>query len=183
MRSRIAILLLVTWLGVGLSASVATAKYVNYLGKTSWTAKITECTDPAKMGVQFTITGAISKIGDEFYLFQGYVTAGQDGTFVLSGSGIMKGTTLEFSLTTTQEHAPASDSSQWLDSGVMHVSIDTSQTPWMGSFYEIGNDYHDYHNATPGQFDQRFTYGTLSGQPLNLNASMTIVPETMLLNQ
>jgi hypothetical protein len=165
MRSKITILVLTALMILGLSVSTALAvNSVNYLGKTTWTAKITDDNKPEKIGVEFIVTGGISKVGDEFYLFQGYVTVGTDGPFVMSGSGIMVGTELVFTLSESQQHT----SETWRDSGVMHVTINTSTQN--GTFYDIGHDF----NTGTREFDQRFTAGnlTLKGPPILLNTSL-----------
>jgi hypothetical protein len=165
MRGKIAVLALTALMILGLSVSNALAvNSVNYLGKTTWTAKITDATKAEDIGISFTVTGGISKVGDEFYLFQGYVTLSDDGPFVLSGSGFMNGTTLVFTLSSSQKHT----SNKWRDSGVMRVSINKSTLN--GTFYDIGTDF----NTGTRVFGHRFTAGTLirSGPPIPLNTSL-----------
>ncbi len=173
MGRRISILALTALLVLGLSIANAQAvNSVNYLGKSTWTVTITESTTvPSNVGATFTITGGVSKVGDEFYLFQGYVTAGTDGPFVLSGSGFLMGTTLKFTLSTSQEHT----NSQWRDSGVMHVSMD--KTTLNGTFYEVALHY----DRGAKKFDQSFTAGTLvrSGSPIPLSSSLA--PQILLM--
>jgi hypothetical protein len=153
MKLKIPVLFLVAVVIMGLCASHALASNpVTYLGKTTWTATITDDNKPSKIGASFTITGGISKVGDEFYLFQGYVTVGTDGPFVMSGSGFMMGSTLVFTLAESQKHT----SESWRDSGVMHVSVDTSTLN--GTFYDIGHDF----DASSRTFDQRYTAGNLT---------------------
>ncbi len=174
MRGTIALLSLTTLMILGLSVSnVQAVNSVNYLGKTTWTATITDDTKAQKIGTSFTITGGISKVGDEFYLFQGYVTAGTDGPFVISGSGFMMGTTLVFTLSESQEHT----SDTWRDGGVMHVSVDKSSLN--GTFYDIG---HDFDQGTRA-WDQRFTAGdlALSGPPIIFNPGSLAPISTLLL--
>ncbi len=165
MRQKIALLALAALLILGFSISNGlAANPVNYLGKTSWTATITDDTKPSKIGAFFTITGGISKVGDEFYLFQGYVTIGTDGPFVISGSGFMMDTDLVFTLSESQKHTD----DNWCDSGVMHVRVDKSTLN--GTFYDIGHDF----DTSTRQFGERFTAGTLtrSGPPIPVNTSL-----------
>lgn len=177
MRGKIAVLALTALIILGLSASQALAvNNVTYLGKTTWTATITDDTDATKKGGTFIVTGGISKVGDEFYLFQGYVISTPDGPFVMSGSGFLNGTTLEFTLAESQKHADT-----WRDSGVMHVSIDTSK--WTGSFYDIGHDFDTGTLGSTNHFDQRYTAGTLVGSPINLAPALAGAQQLLLLNQ
>lgn len=165
MKLKLSVLALSALLILGVSASnVLAASSVTYLGKTTWTAYINDDTG-GHAGVSFTITGGVSKVGDEFYLFQGYVTSGTDGPFVMSGSGFMNGSTLEFTLSESQQHT----SETWRDSGVMHVIID--KTTQNGTFYDIGHDF----DTSARTWDQRYTAGTLtlSGSPIPISTSIT----------
>ncbi len=154
MRGKIAVLALTALMILGLSVSNALAgSTVIYLGKTTWTLKITDATDKTNIGASAIVTGGISKVGDEFYLFQGYVTLAGDGPFVLSGSGYMTGNTLFFTLSSSQKHT----SNKWCDSGVMRVSI--SKLTLGGTFYDIGTDF----NTDTRSFGlHRFAAGTLT---------------------
>jgi hypothetical protein len=176
MKRQISILALVALLLLGLSIAPAlAASSVTYLGKTTWTVTITDDTTPSKIGATFTLTGGVSKVGDEFYLFQGYVTAGTDGPFIITGSGVLIGNNLVFTLTESQKHTD----STWRDGGVMHVEIDkTSQS---GTFYDIGHDFNT--NAGSRVFDERYTAGTLTlaGSPIPLTSSLA--PQQLLLLQ
>ena len=167
MRAKNVFLVLTALIVLGLASSSALAAgQVTYLGKTTWTATITDSTKGADIGVSFTVTGGISRVGDEFYLFQGYVTMESDGPFVMSGSGFLMGDTLEFTLAESQQHT----GSTWRDSGVMHVTID--KTTLNGTMYDIGHDF----NPEAGQrtFDERYTAAnlTLSGPPIPLTQSL-----------
>lgn len=173
MRAKISVLALTTLLILGLSLTNAlAANSVTYLGKTTWTATVTDSSGPhAAIGATFTITGGISKVGDEFYQFQGYVKPGDDGPFVVSGSGFMNGTTLEFTLSESQKHTDG-----WRDSGVMHVSID--RFSFDGTVYDIG---HDFDTSTRA-FNERFTAGTLTctGGAIPLGQAQ-VAPQFLLL--
>ncbi|MEW6658594.1 MAG: hypothetical protein AB1424_08020 [Thermodesulfobacteriota bacterium] len=171
MKRRICVLALTALLILGLSIANALGASVNYLGKTTWTSTITATTvTGVNPGDTFTITGGISKVGDEFYLFQGYVTSDTDGPFVISGSGFMMGNTLVFTCSESQQHSGSSH-----DSGVMHITI--NKTDLSGTFYDIGLDY----DTTGKTFDQRYTAGTLAlaGSPIPLTSSLA--PQQLLL--
>lgn len=175
MRAKIAVLALTALIILGLSASQGLAvNAVTYLGKTTWTAKITDDTDPSKIGGTFTITGGISKVGDEFYLFQGYVVD-NDGPFVLSGAGFMNGNTLVFTLADSQNHT----SKTHRDSGVMHVSID--KTTLNGTFYDISTIFE----KDARTFGQHYTAGdlTLKGPPIPLAPALAGSQQLLLLDQ
>ena len=178
MRGKIAVLALTALIILGLSASQALAvNAVTYLGKTTWTAKITDDTDPTKIGITFTITGGISKVGDEFYLFQGYVIPDDDGPFVLSGAGFLNGNTLVFTLADSQDHT----SKTWRDSGVMHVSIDKSTQN--GTFYDIGHDFDT--GLSRNCLIKDYTAGTLTlkGSPIPLAPALAGSQQLLLLNK
>jgi hypothetical protein len=173
MRRRIFVLALTTLLILGLSLANALAGSVNYLGKTTWSVTITDDNKPEKIGAIFTMTGGISKVGDEFYLFQGYVSQGTDGPFIMAGSGVMIGNTLFFTLSESQKHT----SSTWRDSGVMHVTID--KTTLNGTFFDIGHDFNT--DAGSRTFDQRYTAGTLTRTGAVIPLSATLIPQQLLL--
>ena len=158
MKRRILILALTALLLLGLSfASALAASSVTYLGMSTWTATITDDTDSGQLGATFSVTGGISKVGDEFYLFQGYVNPGNDGPFIMSGSGILIGNTLYFTLAESQQHT---DSNR--DGGVMHVEID--KTTQNGTFYDIGHDFDNSSRLFYQRFSRRESnrYGNLN---------------------
>jgi hypothetical protein len=173
-RGKIAVLALTALIILGLSVSqVLAANAVTYLGKTTWTATITD--DTSGHTGTFTITGGISKVGDEFYLFQGYVLPNDDGPFVLSGSGFLNGTTLVFTLSSSQEHP----SKTHRDSGVMHFSID--KTALTGTFYDISTIFDNDART----FGQHYTAGDLTrtGPPIPLAPALAGSQQLLLLNQ
>lgn len=168
MKRIISVLAVTAVLILGLGNGTVLGSYVNYLGKTTWNVTITDDTDPDMIGANFTLTGGVSKVGDEFYLFQGYVTFASDGPIVLSGSGFLSGNTLYFTLCMSQGHTPGSVQATWRDGGVVHVSID--KTTQNGTFYDIGHDF-DTNTRT---FRERFTAATMTrtGSPIPLGASL-----------
>jgi hypothetical protein len=176
MKKKISVLTFAVWLILGLSiVGALNATLVNYLGKTTWTVTITDHTDPSAIGQTFTLTGGISKVGDEFYLFQGYVTFIADDPIVLSGSGFQTGNTLIFTMCRSQGHNTGSTQQYWRDGGVVRASID--KTTQNGSFYDIGHDF----NTNTRAFRQRFTAATLTrtGAPIPMGASLA--PQQLLL--
>ena len=168
MRGKIAVLALTALMILGLSVSNALAvNSFNYLGKTTWTATITDSTMAGQKGQKFTITGGISKVGGEFYIFQGYVTVAGDGPFVLSGSGYTNTTgALVFTLSGSQKHIGTN--SAWRDIGVMNVNI--NRITLNGTFFGISNDF----NTSTRLFDKWFTAGTLTrtGAPIPFPTSL-----------
>jgi len=174
MKTRFVVLALTSLLILGLNITGALGTNVNYLGKSTWTATVTQTTvQGVPVGTKFTITAGISKVGDEFYMMQGYVTTDTDGPFVISGSGFLMGTTLIFTCSESQQHTGVNR-----DSGVMHFSI--NKTDWSGSFYDIGHDY----DTAQGTFDSRYTAGTLvlSGAPIPLSSANFAVQQLLLQN-
>ncbi len=185
MRVKISVLALGVCLILGLSLSNALAiNNVQYLGKTTWTMTIQHSTTGTPSGTQMQLAGGLSKAGDEFYLFQGCVTPDGDGPFVMSGSGFKSGSMLYFTLSGSQDHETSSSNSNWRDSGVMHVEVDTSKSPWSGKFYDIGQDFDTSTLGGTPKFDQRYTDGDvqLSSSPVPLSPSL-VAPNNLLLLQ
>jgi hypothetical protein len=150
---RISVLLFSLALLLGMSGVQAQAASTpSYLGQTSWSVTITQNTsDPGLVGQSFPVTGGITRLGDNYYLFQGYVAPPDDNPFVLSGGGVLLNGQLILTLNTSQNHTDT-----WRDGGLMQVNV--SQDTLNGSLYEIGHDY----NTGSGQYDQRFTAATLA---------------------
>ena len=173
MKTRFLVLALTALLILGMSITSALGTNVTYLGKTTWTATVSDTTvTGVKPGDTFTITGGISKVGEEFYMFQGYVTPNTDGPFVVSGGGFLMGNTLIFTCSEAQQHTGASR-----DSGVMYITLD--KTTLAGTFYDIGNDF----DLSQRTFNQRYTAGNLalSGTPIPMGAGANLVPQQLLL--
>jgi hypothetical protein len=166
MRKMIAVLALSSFIVLGLVTSNALAAGVNYLGKTTWTFTITDSTKQSDIGMSGTVTGAISKVGDEFYLFQGYIILPDDGPVVMSGSGFMTGNTLEFTVSVSQYHT----SNTWRDSSTGHLSLD--RTTLNGTFYDIGHDFKS--DPADRRLDDRYSTATLTrtGSAIPLNGSL-----------
>jgi hypothetical protein len=145
---------------------------VNYLGKTTWTVTITDDTDAVgNIGETFPLTGGISRVGDEFYLFQGYVTLTDDDPLIMTGSGVMVGNRLLLTLSESQAHKD----NVWHDSGVMHVALD--RFTLNGTFYDIDHGF----NATTRHFGESFTAGTLSRTGTVISLDVNLAPQQLLL--
>ncbi len=161
-------------LGLNISQALAGNSF-NFLGETTWTVTINETyQNNVPIGTTFTMTGAISKLGGNYYLFQGYVLNSGDGPFLLAGSGVLNGGVLYLTLNTSQQHTDSQTDSN-RDTGVMHVQVDPSTLS--GTFYEVGHDF----DRVPHAFSERFTAGTVTrtGQILPLTSSLA--PQQMLL--
>lgn len=154
MKGKISILVSTLALILGLSLAPARAASTPvYLGQTSWTVTLTANTsDPGSVGQSFPVTGGITRLGDNYYQFQGYVSD-PNGPFVMSGGGVLVNGQVILSLNTTQNHAD----STWRDTGVMQVTLNESDLS--GSLYEVG---HDFDTGSPGGYDQRYSAGTLT---------------------
>ncbi len=152
---------------LGLSFSGVQAGSVNYLGKTTWTFTVTDSTDPSDIGNSGSITGGISRVGDEFYLFQGYVAI--DPVIIMSGSGALIGNNLILTLS----------SSQWqtnnCDTRVMQLIIDKSTLN--GTFFNVANSF----NPSSRSFARHFMAGTLTRSGSIIPLTATIVPQLLLL--
>ena len=190
MKVKISVLALTLILILGLSSSnVQAVSTPQYLGQTQWLVNITQ-TNQGPTDLSFPVNGGITKLGDNFYLFQGYVTeTGGDNPFFLSGGGTLINDQLIMTLSTSQKHlTDPQDQSVWRDTGVMQVTLNATHssqpdTYLCGSLYEIGHDY----NAAVGQsaFDQRYTAGTLTltGPQIPLNSSAGAGALSLLLQE
>lgn len=176
MRTKIIVLALSSLTILGLSISSAWAgRSVTYLGKTTWTFTITDSTKQSDIGMSATVTGGISKVGDEFYLFQGYIILPDDGPVVMSGSGFLMGNTLEFTLCISQYHT----SNTWRDTSTGHLSLD--KTSLNGTFYDIGYDFKT--DPTDRKFDGRYSVGTLTRTGHSIPFNMSLAPIQLLLDK
>ena len=165
MKGKIAVLALIAVLVFGMNISNALAgNSFNFLGETAWKVHVTEST--GQIPPDLDMTGAISKLGPNYYLFQGVVQMPEgiiDNPFFLSGGGTLvtlpgaQTQTLVLTLNTSQLHVDTVDPvSSNRDTGIMHVEINPSTMS--GNFYEVGHDY----DKTPGTFDQRFSAGQVN---------------------
>ena len=145
-------LTLVLILGFNLAPVQATSTPV-YLGQTTWTVTITvDTSSPEMVGQSFPVTGGITRLGDTYYQFQGFVIPPGENPFIMSGGGVLINGQVILRVTTTQTHS----GSNWHDTGVMRVTLDPSTLN--GTICEIG---HDYDTGT-GQYDQRYSAATLT---------------------
>jgi hypothetical protein len=144
---------------------------VIYLGKTTWTITVTDDSNSSKIGQSGTLTGGISKVGDEFYQFFGYAVS-SNGPVLLTGGGVMIGNNLIFTLTQTQEHTDNS----WCDGFIWQITIDKSNQN--GTFYSVGQGF----NKTTRNYGQEYAAGTVSrtGSPISVN-SVIVAPNLLLL--
>ena len=122
------------------------------------------------------MTGAITRMGGDYYAMQGYVNATGDGPVIFSGGGVLIGETLYLTLAATQQHT----SNDWLDTDVIHVQL--NRTTLNGTFYGVGHDFKTSSAGPSPFFDSRFTEGTftLSGPAILLGTSM-VAPNSLLL--
>jgi hypothetical protein len=168
-------LTLVLLLGLNLAPAQATSTPV-YLGQTTWTGTITVNTSrPDLVGQSFTVTGGITRLGDTYYQFQGFVIPDDDDNpFIMSGGGVLINDKVIFSLATTQTHTD----SNWHDTAVMQVTL--NQSDLSGSLYEVGHDCDP--TATPIVYGERYTAANLTrtGPAINLTP-WAIVPSVSLL--
>jgi hypothetical protein len=181
MKGKMAVLALTLVLILGLSSSqVQAVSTPKYLGQGQWLVVIVQSSKSEMIGASFPVTGGITKVGDNYYLFQGYVADTGDNPFVLSGGGAIINNKLILTLGTSQDHSPDT----WRDTGVMQVNLDTTagQNYLNGTFHEVGHDYNTLGGQNP--FDQRFTGGTLTltGGTIILNPG-SLAPISSLLLQ
>jgi hypothetical protein len=177
MKVKISVLALTAMLFLGLTAANALAgNSFNFLGQTTWTVTISERETGPVTPFSITMTGAISKLGPNYYLFQGSVQIPDDNPFFLSGGGSLvtlhdaQTPTLVLTLNTSQLHTDFNR-----DTGIMHVEINPSNLN--GTFYEVGHDFNRDPNSR--SFSQRFTAGSLSTTapfPLSPSSTGSLLP-------
>jgi hypothetical protein len=171
MKIRFLVCALTLVLVFGLSGFPAQAVSTpSYLGQTTWTGTITASTDsPEALGKSFTITGGITRVGDIYYLFQGYRTVPQDNPHVFSGSGVLLNGQL--TLTCSSSHL-STDGDRNTD--VMNITL--NQSDLNGSFFAVGHHF-------TGTFEQNYNAGTLTrtGPAINLTPGVLVGPTSLLL--
>lgn len=166
MKVKISVLALTAVLLMGLSTNALAVNSFNFLGESSWTVNQTESfPDPPQGILPIPMTGAISKLGPNYYLFQGCIQIPNDGPFLLAGSGNIIGSTLYLTLSTSQKHTDNPQQSSFRDSSVIHCELNVSDLS--GTFYEVGHDFDRVSN----HFSERFAAGNLSAANpfINLN--------------
>jgi hypothetical protein len=176
MKGKIAVLALTGLIFLGMTTSHAlAANSFNFLGETSWAITINESFPSPPPPFAITMTGAISRLAPNYYLFQGSVVPpqeAQDNPIFLSGSGNILNGKLVLTLNATQLH-PGDNR----DTSILQVVLDPSDLS--GTFYEVGHDY----NRGEQKFMDRFTAGTIGPANPFIPLNTTIVPQSMLLLQ
>jgi hypothetical protein len=116
------------------------------------TGKVTQ-THEGPASQTFTLKIHLAPAGNSSIHFTvwGKATVAGDYPFYVGGTGILEGNVLTMNLTTTQRHTDG-----WRDTGIMQARYNV--VDYTGSFYEIG---HDYNTKQLGEFDQRYSAGTL----------------------
>jgi hypothetical protein len=133
-------LTLVIIFGVGLSSAQVSSPV--YLGQTTWSLKITDNTiDPFMVGQKLILKGGITKVGDNYYLFQGTMMYGT-GRKVLSGGGVLINTKLYLSVNESVKF------SEDRDNGVMHFIL--NKDTLNGSVTEVGKSVIPPNSFGPG---------------------------------
>ncbi|HEY9073720.1 MAG TPA: hypothetical protein VIN67_06265 [Desulfobaccales bacterium] len=160
MRSAISVMALMAALILGMSFSPAQAASTpSYLGQSAWTMNISnDGIDPDKVGTSVTLTGGLTKSGDNYYSFQGYISnyfSSPATPMVLSGGGAIINGKLILTLSNSAPQLADSDH----DSGVMNVSLDTASNNYLnGSFSEL--HFTCLNNAGP--YEQGVFGGTMT---------------------
>jgi hypothetical protein len=129
-------LILVFLLGASIS-SVRAAAPLQYLGETTWSLYITnDIPDTFLIGQTLTLTGGITRVADNYYLFQGTLPFGGENNppHVLSGGGARVGNQLILTISESY-YSPGSDRSN----GIMNFTLNLSDLS--GTVTEIGQGY------------------------------------------
>jgi len=141
-----------------------------YLGETTWTVTKTHdkhgVINPPKI---FTLKGAITRMGGPYYTMQGYIDVSPDGPFILSGGGVLIGSTLFLTLSGSQKHVDTTR-----DTSIWHVEL--NHVSLNGSLFDVG---HDFDTATEGPnpiFDSAFAEATLTrtGPSISLTSEVPL---------
>jgi len=177
MKVKISVLALIAMLFLCLTAPALASNSFNFLGETTWTVNQTESFPDGPQGIlPVPMTGAISKLGPNYYLFQGYIQIPNDGPFFLAGSGNIIGSTLYLTLSSSQKHTDVQGQPSFRDTSVIHCELNVSDLS--GSFYEVGHDY----DRVSTHFSERFAAGTLTHSgPFPLSPSSTAPLMNLLL--
>ena len=152
MKVKISVLALTLVLILGAGSSSAQASSIpSYLGQTTWNLHITDDTlDPPMVSQTLTLTGGITRVGDNYYLFQGtmlFVTPAGTTLMVLSGGGALVNSQLILSVSeSTQFEGAITDRGN----GVMHFIL--NQTDLNGTITEVnilrlGTPTHPFFNG------------------------------------
>jgi hypothetical protein len=133
-KEKISVLALTVMFILGMSTFQAqAASPLKYLGQTTWSILITEDTaDPFMVGSTLTLTGGITKVGDNYYLFEGTTMYGST-RLALSGGGVLVNSQLILSVTESGE-SPEGDKSN----GVMHFTLNQSDLSGTMTDVEVG---------------------------------------------
>lgn len=157
MKARISVLVLTALLFLGMSNSAAQAgNSFNFLGETTWTATVNEDQSGPITPKTLTMTGAISKLGPNYYLFQGVVQIpSPDNPLFLSGAGNLVNGILVLTLNTSQQHSDSSNKAGERDLDTMHAELDAALN---GSFYSVEHGF----DKVSKNFTESFTGGILT---------------------
>jgi hypothetical protein len=122
MKGKISVLALTMVLLLGMDTSqVQSASALKYLGQTTWSILITDDTvDQFMIGTTITVTGGITKVGDNYYLFEGTTMYGTT-RLALAGGGVLVNSQLILSVSESAESAEGDRSN-----GVMHFTLNQS---------------------------------------------------------
>jgi hypothetical protein len=132
LKNLVLALTLVLILGISSYQVQATSTPI-YLGQTTWRMDITKDTIyDSKVGTSVTLTGGLTKLGDNYYSFQGHISDYNWNLTprVLSGGGVLINGKLILTLnisSVTGTWDPVFDH----DTGVLHVSLDTSSSNYL----------------------------------------------------
>ena len=139
MRVIVSTLVLTLALILGMVGSPARAASTpTYLGQSSWTLNIQyDDIDPDKVGTTVTLTGGLTKLGDNYYSFQGYISnyfSDPLTPMVLTGGGAVINGKLILTLSNSAPQLSFGDR----DAGLMNLNLDTASNNYLnGSFSEL----------------------------------------------
>ena len=152
MKMSVPVLALVIIFGVGIAA--AQVGTPSYLGQTTWSLLITDNTiDPQLIGQTLTLKGGITKVGDNYYLFQGTMLYGSSKSRkVLSGGGVLVGRKLYLSVNESVQFP------EDRDVGVMHFILNKGNLN--GNVTEIVHSVIPPNPSDPGK--NHYFAGTLT---------------------
>jgi hypothetical protein len=152
MKVKISVLALMLVLISGLdNSAVLAAATPSFLGKTTWNLYVTEYTlDQGMAGRTLNLTGGITRLGENYYSFQGtmpFVTTAGTSLMVLSGGGSLVDGQLIMSVSESMQFEGAITDRA---NGVMHFILNQSDlngTITEVSILRLGTPSHPYLNG------------------------------------
>ncbi len=161
LKAKISVLALTAVLLLGMSGNALAVNSFNFLGETTWTVTVNEDQSGPITPKTLPMTGAISKLGPNYYLFQGFVPIPADNPLFLAGEGTLvtlpgaQTQTLVLTLSNSQQHSDSSNKAGERDLATVHVELNPDLS---GTLYVVEHGF----DKVSKNFTQSFTAGLLT---------------------